>query len=178
MATYSDVQRWRRNIKQRLVNCFGDACAICKLKYDFPVYDFHHVDPLQKDFGLTARIRAWDTIIREAVKCVLLCSNCHRKVHNGLASVPKDAPRFDLSRLPSDEISIKLCPICQTSINPENVTCSKKCSALFRSKRDWSMVNFKGLLEVHKNSYQIAMVLGDVSDVTIRKKLRLLELID
>lgn len=45
--------------------------------------DFHHIDSATKDFNISARL-TWDAIVRELGKCVLLCSRCHREVHDGL----------------------------------------------------------------------------------------------
>ncbi len=46
--------------------------------------DFHHLDPLEKEFTLSARMTSWSRIKRELDKCVLLCARCHREVHDGL----------------------------------------------------------------------------------------------
>lgn len=57
------------------VNC-GEDDPVC--------LDFHHLDPSEKDFGIGQEIRRnWDNILTEINKCVVLCSNCHRKVHAG-----------------------------------------------------------------------------------------------
>jgi len=46
--------------------------------------DLHHLDPNQKDFTIGNNIithgrkKLWE----EVDKCVVLCSNCHRKVHS------------------------------------------------------------------------------------------------
>lgn len=46
--------------------------------------DFHHTDPNIK-FGnvseLPAKGWSWERIQAEINKCVILCSNCHRKLH-------------------------------------------------------------------------------------------------
>jgi hypothetical protein len=52
--------------------------------------EFHHVDPLKKRIGLSARgiAHALDKVREEVKKCVLLCANCHAEVENGVSSVP------------------------------------------------------------------------------------------
>lgn len=55
---------------------------------DWPVFDAHHLDPSQKKFGIMSTAsRPWEVVAEELDKCVLLCSNCHRKLHSGLISL-------------------------------------------------------------------------------------------
>jgi hypothetical protein len=77
------VQR-RYKKKMAAIDVLGGACADCGLTGAIPdVYDFHHIDPLQKE-GSVARMistRPWDDVLVELAKCALLCSNCHRTRH-------------------------------------------------------------------------------------------------
>ena len=52
---------------------------------------FHHLDPAQKDFGLSVRglTRSWEKMRAELDKCVLLCANCHSEVHDGITQLPQ-----------------------------------------------------------------------------------------
>ena len=52
--------------------------------------EFHHVDPAEKRFALSARGgHAVARALRaEARKCVLLCSNCHAEVESGVVALP------------------------------------------------------------------------------------------
>lgn len=43
--------------------------------------DFHHLDPLQKDKSVTKFIYSPKKLEQEINKCIVLCSNCHRKLH-------------------------------------------------------------------------------------------------
>jgi len=47
--------------------------------------DLHHLDPTKKDFSLSGsyQMYTWERIQKELHKCVVLCANCHRKVHTG-----------------------------------------------------------------------------------------------
>ena len=63
------------------------GCAICGEK-DPCCLDFHHLDPSEKDFGVcNGKGLSWERILREIEKCVVLCSNCHKKLHAGRASL-------------------------------------------------------------------------------------------
>ena len=47
--------------------------------------DFHHIDGGTKEGSIAERRNASLEWVRaEIEKCVVLCSNCHRKVHNGV----------------------------------------------------------------------------------------------
>ena len=47
-------------------------------------FDFHHVNPMEKDFSISDRMTSFEAIREELGKCVLLCARCHREVHDGL----------------------------------------------------------------------------------------------
>jgi hypothetical protein len=71
-----------RDKKSYMVNKMGNKCYDCGNSYPDCVYDFHHLDPSQKDFKLSS-VRSMDLelIDKELSKCVMLCSNCHRVRH-------------------------------------------------------------------------------------------------
>lgn len=68
----------------------GRRCLLCS-EDENECLDFHHVDPNEKDFSIgDARSYSLDRIKQEVDKCVLLCANCHRKVHAGLITLVLD----------------------------------------------------------------------------------------
>lgn len=75
----------RREHKIRVVEYYGNQCHDCKTQYEPCVYDLHHIDPTEKEFGLAQYLdRRWEKIQVELKKCVMLCANCHRKRHLSL----------------------------------------------------------------------------------------------
>ena len=72
-----------RERKRKLVAYKGGKCERCKEEYHPNVFDFHHHDHTQKEFGVdqSQMSKAWDILVDEVDKCHLLCSNCHREVH-------------------------------------------------------------------------------------------------
>jgi 5-methylcytosine-specific restriction endonuclease McrA len=84
------VAEWRRRTKARLVAEAGGACAICGYSHYVGALEFHHVDPEQKSFALSARglTRSIEGLRAELAKCVLLCSNCHAEVEGGVTALP------------------------------------------------------------------------------------------
>lgn len=44
--------------------------------------EFHHLDPTQKDFGISKTLtKSFKALTEETDKCILLCSNCHAEEH-------------------------------------------------------------------------------------------------
>jgi len=70
-----------REKKALLVDHFGNKCFDCNQEFPDCVYDFHHIDPTQKDLKLSSYRAVSDSLWKEADKCVMLCSNCHRIRH-------------------------------------------------------------------------------------------------
>ena len=60
------------------------ACYFCQ--EDEPVaLDFHHRDPNEKDFTVSAEIhKTINQLLEEVAKCEVICANCHRKIHAAL----------------------------------------------------------------------------------------------
>lgn len=75
----------QRKRKQEAISLLGGKCTDCNTIFPPACYDFHHIDPTQKDFNpYIVLSRNYGTFINEIKKCVLLCANCHRIRHYGL----------------------------------------------------------------------------------------------
>lgn len=73
-----------RERKQLVVERFGGICADCGGAFPQCVYEFHHLDPLQKDWNPSqALTHSLERMWKELDKCVMLCSNCHKIRHWG-----------------------------------------------------------------------------------------------
>ena len=84
MAKPQDVINFRRRLKIALVESFGNKCQVCGISYPQSVYDFHHLNPAEKEFGVGAQTTTHskaDTA-REAKKCIMVCANCHRLIEH------------------------------------------------------------------------------------------------
>ena len=73
--------------KIKLIERHGSKCQSCGVKEHYTVYDFHHLDPSQKEIELKCGKWGWEILTKEADKCALLCANCHRKVHGGIITL-------------------------------------------------------------------------------------------
>ncbi|MGC1135803.1 MAG: hypothetical protein WA941_23465 [Nitrososphaeraceae archaeon] len=77
-------QQYNRMRKYKeLVEMVGDKCTHCQKSYPIFIYEFHHKDQNQKKFHISLKITSknFDDVVKESLKCVLLCANCHRRIH-------------------------------------------------------------------------------------------------
>lgn len=76
----------RRAIKKMLIKEAGGKCQKCGYDKCERALTFHHIDPSEKDFGLSVRSlsRDIDLLREEMKKCILLCANCHAEEHDRL----------------------------------------------------------------------------------------------
>jgi len=85
------VAKRRKVLRQKAIVYKGGECAICGYHKCAQTLEFHHLAPNEKDFGISAKgyTRKWEKIQQELDKCVLLCANCHREVHEGMTQLPR-----------------------------------------------------------------------------------------
>lgn len=66
------------------------GCVVCG-EHDPIVLDFHHRDPAEKSENVKSMSDRTEAKVRaEIAKCVVLCANCHRRVHAGVIHLPAD----------------------------------------------------------------------------------------
>jgi transposase/5-methylcytosine-specific restriction endonuclease McrA len=83
------VVRRRRKVKETLVAEAGGCCQLCGYERCVAALQFHHLDPRTKAFGVARRgAHSIEKLRLEVRKCVLLCSNCHAEVEDGMARFP------------------------------------------------------------------------------------------
>ncbi|KKQ91550.1 MAG: hypothetical protein UU16_C0024G0005 [Candidatus Woesebacteria bacterium GW2011_GWA2_40_7] len=73
-----DLVKWLAEYKE------GKCCEICGESYP-KCLDFHHKDHKEKIGAvsdLVAKGYGRETILREIGKCLILCKNCHVKIHD------------------------------------------------------------------------------------------------
>ena len=89
-----NVIAFRKRIKIALVEAFEHKCNICGLVDEVCMYDFHHLNPEEKEFGIgnASTTRSKQAYADEAKKCIMLCANCHRKIENNLISIEDFTP--------------------------------------------------------------------------------------
>ena len=62
----------------------GGYCQKCGYNKCLKALEFHHLNPSQKDFTISNDHFRLKDAIEESKKCILICANCHRELHDGL----------------------------------------------------------------------------------------------
>ena len=183
------TQKWRINTKRKMVKSMGDSCQICKNKYEDFQYDFHHINPEEKEFNFGFALRnpkSWEKISNELKKSILLCGNCHREVHEEISKIPKEYSKFKepefievnkkiIKKRIFKEKTEDKCPVCQKLKDSSLKSCSTKYANIASRKVDWDNINLPQLIKDFPNAEQIGKHLG-VSGAAVRKQIKKREL--
>jgi hypothetical protein len=171
------VKKWRRTVKETIIKSMGGKCCICSYNKCDKALELHHLDPALKEFSfgeVMSRPKSWNKIIIELRKCVLVCSNCHKEVHNEMTKIPENIPKFnetyaDYNNRPKAKTSP--CVVCGKMKPSYNITCSKECRAKRSRTVDWDKIDIEKLLKEGNSFYQIGDLLG-VSVSAVSKRLK------
>ena len=113
---YDKQQKRAWSRKLELINLMGGCCSKCGYKENIAALEFHHTNPEEKSFQLDARHlsnTSMDKILEESHKCVLLCSNCHREIHNPEQTLKLLMEKtYDNKSLLKDKRKMATCPQC------------------------------------------------------------------
>jgi len=88
------VERFRK-IKREAVDYKGGKCVSCGYSKNMRNLHFHHLDKSKKDFTISqVHCKSLERIKSELDKCILVCSNCHGEIEDGMIQVdPNWHPR-------------------------------------------------------------------------------------
>lgn len=80
---YNKNKNWRTNLKIKCVKFLGGKCSICGYNKCLGALDLHHKNEKNKEFTISGgNLKSFEKLIPELIKCDVLCSNCHRELHN------------------------------------------------------------------------------------------------
>ena len=87
MSKYESLLIHQHRTKERILLVMGEKCQLCGYSKCNKALELHHIDPKEKDRTISGNLlnNAWSTLCKELQKCVLLCANCHREVHDNFA---------------------------------------------------------------------------------------------
>lgn len=71
----------------KIKESYGGKCIRCGYDKCIKALEFHHLNPLEKDFTISNDHFKLSDVIKEVKKCILLCSNCHKELHDNLWTI-------------------------------------------------------------------------------------------
>lgn len=178
------VVNWRKRTKQKLIIYKGGKCEKCG--YDNisspSSFHFHHPDPDQKDFSISAKSASYQVMQKEVDKCKLYCANCHGEIHDEINDKKRQRTieryRMEIQEIEKDGyelfqkrtsggiiLSKQVCSQCGIEFKPRNnyqKYCSQKCSR---------MVSRRVLVRPSKE--ELEEMLSTMTYVAIGKKYRI-----
>jgi hypothetical protein len=82
-SSYKNLER--ENLKERCLNYLGGKiCSRCGVRHlSLSSYDFHHKTG-DKEINISQMLNqglSFSVIQKELDKCVVVCANCHREIH-------------------------------------------------------------------------------------------------
>lgn len=172
------VSDYRRNRKLNLIKASGNQCCICSYKRAISALEFHHINPEEKEYGIAAQGTCHNIQrdIAEIRKCVLVCVNCHREIHEGFytAEQLKKYQKFDeefisqLTAPPKSQVP-QFCSKCGAPISGDGRTgmCLSCFRETTRSVERPNREELKGLIQKY-NFTELGRMFG-VTDNSVRK---------
>jgi len=85
----------RETVRHKMLD--DNPCFICGEKRH-GCLTFHHLNPEEKEYGVSSHSLTWKKMLLEAAKCIVLCANCHSLHHNGEISIPAGTLPMDVSK--------------------------------------------------------------------------------
>lgn len=73
-------KRKREKLYTYLNQIKKNGCSMCGEK-DIACLDFHHIRDKSKNISELVSIENFNRLVLEVDKCIVLCANCHRKLH-------------------------------------------------------------------------------------------------
>lgn len=175
---YQYLKDWRKRTKQRMVDAFDGKCGICGYNKCKEALEFHHIDPTKKDFTISKnKFNNWEKLVKELKKCICICSNCHKEIHNEIIKIPIDVKKFNENyneyRV-EKEINYIECPVCKKLMEDTRNYCSMDCFNKIREKVDWKIFDLNKMI-LTSSILEISKIVG-VSNTSIQKRLKKLNL--
>ena len=79
---YNHVKSFRKKNKERAIEYKGGKCEFCGYSKCKSALEFHHINPKEKVFTPSKNMnKSWEKLKEELDKCLLVCANCHREIH-------------------------------------------------------------------------------------------------
>ena len=115
---------------------YGGKCEKCGYNKNIAALEFHHRNPEEKDFQIDMRHFSNNNLKKlrdELDKCILVCANCHRELHNNdlsITNIPEIIKGSESKKSFNNQNKYgNICPVCGTRFPKVKgkIYCSEKC---------------------------------------------------
>jgi hypothetical protein len=164
---------YKHRIKERAVYVMGGKCQCCGYNKSIRALHFHHVDEATKKFSISSNVtRNWEDTLSELRKCVLVCSNCHMEIHDGLIECPSISINEERVAEINELVSLNKkqehhCLECGAEVYQKNSLCLTCAGKKRRKVEHPTRETLKELIQT-KTFLDIGKIYG-VSDNAVRK---------
>lgn len=175
--SYQYVKDSRKRRKEDIVYVMGGCCQICGYDRAITALELHHLNPEEKEFGIgTILNKNWELMDNEIQKCILVCANCHREIHEELITEElKSSYNADRAKEISNRIDLlkhhqdRYCPICGAIISQKAEHCPNCANKMRQKVERPSRDELKELIRT-KSFLDIARMYDNkITDNAIRK---------
>ena len=167
--------------KLELIELKGGKCEKCGYDKNIAALEFHHINPSEKLFQIDSRHLSnthIDKLKTEVDKCILLCANCHREIHNeqfekeNIPLLLEEYNKVSTISVLAPKVQESVCPVCGALFrSSRNKTfCSKECRYQFEKYPTYEEITSK--YEELKSWDKVAAFYGITRKITqgIRKR--------
>lgn len=85
---FKNYQKKYNEPRKKFLNSLKRPCYKCGEDRLYLI-QFHHINPVDKSFGIAEKVASKEQIEAEVNKCVCLCANCHQEFHYFYGRHPK-----------------------------------------------------------------------------------------
>ena len=162
---------FRRRRKLNLIKVCGERCNICGYNKSVTALEFHHIYPEEKEYGIGATGTCHDIEkdLNEVQKCILVCSNCHREIHDGFYSIEELLLKKQFNNEIAEQLIIERNSKFQTK--PEFCSqCGKKISRYSSSGLCVTCAQEKTRIVTRPNREELKQLIQDYSFTELGRK--------
>ena len=175
--SYQYVKDSRKRRKEDIVYVMGECCKLCGYNKAITALELHHLNPKEKDFSIgTILNKDWELMNQEIQKCILVCANCHREIHEGIITKSL-LSSYDENR--AKEVSERInklkhhqdryCPNCGAIISQKADFCPKCANKMRQKVERPSREELKRLIRTESFLGIARLYENKITDSAIRK---------
>ena len=181
MTKYENLLKFQKNRKEQILYVMGGKCSCCGYNKCSKALELHHLNPENKEFTISSNMNmAWENLVKELPKTILVCANCHREIHTNLIDNNILQSSFDQDKANEvQQIIIKnkslkegltgYCKICNKKISYGSIYCNKCAGLAKRAKKRPEKEELEKIIKKNNGNFCAVGRIFGITDNGIRK---------